>query len=381
LNLVLQTLNETIEFLPGYEVEDHDNLTKFADKATALAFLHRVATYLRDVSVLRNLLVKEGNGISVSQLNDFQMLEVLADRLRYGRIKVRRTPKLRQSFSAGTVLEQQYMTPREVEQLDKTRRGERMSIPPLASSNKTDEVAEVANKAVEVANKTNQFSFSEIRAQVRSQIATQNEKFVLSYSDNEISDIIKTGEQLGLDAKSIEDFIFTGSRADKPISSVELIQQMNNYVNIVSKRGFPYKFDSAKDFINFKTELKDLLSKNGIPVDDICIQGSSLRTANAKDIDIAVFVSENVFNSLSSKMIKGIQQRANPRAARKIIGNLEHQISNGRINSFYFDRIENESFNEKLFELTRYMSNSEGSIDLSLMLKGKTFDVSPYLGF
>jgi hypothetical protein len=144
LSLVLQTFNETIEFLTGYEVKDHDNLTQFSDKAAALAFLHRIAAYLRDVNALRTLLAKEGNGINVSQLNDSQMLEVLADRLRYGRIKVRRTPKVGASSGTGIGSEQQYMTPREVEQLEKKRRGERGLILPTAS--KADEVTEAADK-------------------------------------------------------------------------------------------------------------------------------------------------------------------------------------------------------------------------------------------
>ncbi len=162
MNLVLQTFNETIEFLPGDEVKDHDNLTQFSDRAAALAFLHRIAAYLRDVSALRTLLAKEGNGINVSQLNDSQMLEVLADRLRYGRIKVRRTSKLGSPSATGMSSEQQYMTPREVEQVEKTRRGERGSISKATSVievipvvNKTNKVSKVANKTDEAAKVPN----------------------------------------------------------------------------------------------------------------------------------------------------------------------------------------------------------------------------------
>ena len=138
MNLVLQTFNETIEFLPGYEVKDHDNLIQFSDRAAALAFLHRIAAYLRDVGALRTLLAKEGNGINVFQLNDSQMLEVLADHLRYGRIKVRRTSKLGSPSATGMSSEQQYMTPREVEQLEKKRRGEGGLILPLKNNSSTD---------------------------------------------------------------------------------------------------------------------------------------------------------------------------------------------------------------------------------------------------
>ena len=84
MKIVLQTLNETIEFLSSYEVKDHDNLTKFSDKVAALTFLHHVTAHLRDLSRLRTVLAKAGNGINVNQLNDQQMLEVLANCLFYG---------------------------------------------------------------------------------------------------------------------------------------------------------------------------------------------------------------------------------------------------------------------------------------------------------
>jgi hypothetical protein len=161
LNMVLQTINETIEFLVSYDVRDDDNLIKFSDKSAALTFLHRVANQIRDLSVLRTILGKEGNGINVYQLNDHQMLEVLAIRLLYGRIRVRRTPKLRTLSTTGVEPEPpQYMTPQEVEQLEKTRLKtiSRMNIAPenIGGSesqeeesfigDKTDEVAKVADK-------------------------------------------------------------------------------------------------------------------------------------------------------------------------------------------------------------------------------------------
>ena len=84
MKTVLQTLNKTVEFLSSYEVKDHDNLTKFSDKVAALTFLHHIAVHLRDLGRLRTILAKEGNGINVNQLNDQQMLEVLANCLFYG---------------------------------------------------------------------------------------------------------------------------------------------------------------------------------------------------------------------------------------------------------------------------------------------------------
>lgn len=119
--VVLQ--NETVEFLQGHEIGDRENLTPFPDKAVALGFLHHIAAHLRDISILRSLLINERNGVDVCQLDDHQMLETLANRLFYGGIKVKRTPRSVIPPAVGTVQEkQQYMNPLEWEK--EKRRGE-----------------------------------------------------------------------------------------------------------------------------------------------------------------------------------------------------------------------------------------------------------------
>lgn len=215
---------------------------------------------------------------------------------------------------------------------------------------------------------------------VNSKIAASNNLFLLTYTAGEIDSIIATGKSLGYGQHTIEDLIFVGSKIEKRIPAAELTLQMNNYVNVVAKRGFPYKFSSAQDFANYSAEVKGLLSKHGIPIDDIRIQGSSLRTPDAKDVDIAVFVSEDKFLDLQQSMINGINSRASDDAAESIIDDLMTQAATGRINAFYFDRIPNEkTFNQQLYDLLRYMSNSE-STDLSIIIKGRSFDISPYWG-
>lgn len=82
---------------------------------------------------------------------------------------------------------------------------------------------------------------------------------MLRYSDSELEDIVRKGKNLGLDDKTIEDFLFTGSRQKKSIDSVELMTQMENYVTLISKRGFPYKFGSHEEFVEFSKSLKNYL--------------------------------------------------------------------------------------------------------------------------
>ena len=146
MNIVLQTINETFEFLDSYEFKNRNNLIQFSDKITALAFLHHIATHIRDPSILRTILIKERNGINIYQLNDHQMLEVLANRLLHGKIKVKRTLKSKQPSTIGITSEPpQYMTPQEVEPIEKTRCREPRSISNTASTSVPTNIALVSN--------------------------------------------------------------------------------------------------------------------------------------------------------------------------------------------------------------------------------------------
>jgi hypothetical protein len=174
-------------------------------------------------------------------------------------------------------------------------------------------------------------------------------------------------------------FFSVGSRNKKLIGSDELIHQMDNYVNVVSKRGFPFKFNSATDFVNFQTDLKALLVKNGTSINDIRIQGSSLRSPNAKDVDIAVFVDDAEFKDIVNQARKGLVSRVKtPETRDKFVGEFNQHVEQGRINSYYIDAPRNYTFNQQIFELLKHTSQSKG-LDLSIILRRKGFDVSPYM--
>ena len=133
---------------------------------------------------------------------------------------------------------------------------------------------------------------------VKARISAHSSKFKLDYTPAELDAIIKRGKVLGLSEAVIEDLIFTGSRKAKPISAAEMVQQMENWVNIVQKRGFPYRFADLAEYQKFSRELIDGLKKAGIPDDDVRIQGSSLRKPGANDVDVAVFVDKTSFAKL-----------------------------------------------------------------------------------
>ncbi len=138
----------------------------------------------------------------------------------------------------------------------------------------------------------------EILNSVNNRIDSQSDKFELTYTQDQLNSIIKKGKELGLNDKVIEDLIYTGSRKAKAISADELIGQMQHWVNVISKRGFPEKFTDKNEFDQFSQDLLQGVRNAGIPADDIRIQGSSLRKTSAQDVDIATFVDEPTFDKL-----------------------------------------------------------------------------------
>lgn len=126
----------------------------------------------------------------------------------------------------------------------------------------------------------------------------QADKFKLDYTEAELNDIVKRGKELGLSDKLIEDFVYTGSRIAKAITAADLIKQMENWVNEISQRGFPYKFTDKAQFEAFSKNLVDAVRAAKLPTDDVRIQGSSLRKPLADDVDIAVFLNETAFDKI-----------------------------------------------------------------------------------
>ncbi|WP_278264894.1 hypothetical protein [Nocardia sp. AG03] len=133
---------------------------------------------------------------------------------------------------------------------------------------------------------------------VRAWIAERPSKFELTYTDAELASIVGEGRRLGLDQRTIEDLVQIGSRTAKPITAPELTQQMHNWVEVVAERGFPYKFADAAEFRQFSGDLVGGLREAGLPVADVVVQGSSLRTPRANDVDLAVFIDQATFDRM-----------------------------------------------------------------------------------
>ena len=120
-------------------------------------------------------------------------------------------------------------------------------------------------------------------------------------------------KSLDLPANEIDDLLLVSCRSSKPIPAADLMQQMDNWVNVVKARGYPYLFSSLGDFQSFGTTLKSKLNGVGINAGDVRVQGSSLRKADPGDIDLASVVSQSDFDSyLKSGYSNRVKKNGNP---------------------------------------------------------------------
>lgn len=115
-----------------------------------------------------------------------------------------------------------------------------------------------------------------------------------------------------------------------------------------------------------------------------------MRTAASKDVDLAIFVDEKKFNQLYDEMVEGIKLRTKPgsKVRANLLKSLEKGKADGRINSYYFNKVNGKngpSFGQELFELVdftdmgRNWEKGTGPFDISLIVKGKGFDVGPFM--
>jgi hypothetical protein len=143
-----------------------------------------------------------------------------------------------------------------------------------------------------------------ISSRLKNRIKDQD-GFVLKHTDEELKAIVQEAKNLKLSDTEIDDLLYISCREAKPISSSELIQQMDNWVNVVQKRGYPHKFASLEEFQQFSGELKKGLKALGIDSGDVRVQGSSLRTPGAGDVDLVAMVSQNDFDSFIKNKFNG----------------------------------------------------------------------------
>jgi hypothetical protein len=137
---------------------------------------------------------------------------------------------------------------------------------------------------------------------------------------------------------------------------------MNNYINIVLKRGYPFGFKSKYSYMKFikKIETHILELYKGYKI-EVKIQGSSIRKNNPKDIDVGIIVKEEDFIKIVEKSFK------KPTEGTAKYRGMLHALEKGKITSNYAD----------LSKFRRDIESVYGEIDLSIIKKNGEFDIKP----
>lgn len=156
---------------------------------------------------------------------------------------------------------------------------------------------------------------------------------------------------------------------EPPLPVDEFLQlRLGNYL-IAAKMGYPFGFSDVHAYLEFKEKILQALRKWKLPIDEICIQGGAITTNPPKDMDIAVLVDKGAFDLLYNRMKESAIPSLRPE--------IDNNRAKGVIKQFHFERILGEpSFAQKI-----YGAAGPYKIQLSIVLRGGSFDIGPYLRF
>jgi hypothetical protein len=222
--------------------------------------------------------------------------------------------------------------------------------------------------------------------------------FTSDHIDDYIDEIITYGDSLQLNDDDILGFLLVSCRRrpnDKRIYNLGIQEQMDNYVDLMKpidkggRGGVPYKFDNLTDFELFKSDLKQQLIDWDIPIGDLRVQGSSLRTPNAKDLDIAIVITKNQIEGVKKTILKRyIKQYSDEfgnlqkKSFEKAVLRLEADIKKGIIKPAQWGKKtgQKESFMTELYEINEIYPRGK-DMDVSIIIKDLNFDINPYINF
>jgi len=168
-----------------------------------------------------------------------------------------------------------------------------------------------------------------------------------AFTSAEVGRIADHGRSLGLNDQQISDFLVVGSIENPSKGKVALTpeqvqQQMTNWKTVVEPRGFPYRFQDKQQLAEFQQKIKNLSAEYGLPPGDMVIQGSSLRTPEAKDVDVALVVSDAEFEAYAQRardtMVANFRDPTS-KNSRKLLKEFDQRVADGFIPMFNFSRI------------------------------------------
>lgn len=242
---------------------------------------------------------------------------------------------------------------------------------------------------------------------LKKRLLKASKKFNLTYTTAELKQIYKKAADLGLDDDIALDFIYIGSRKNKPLSANQVMQEMDNFKNVVSARGYPYKFNSLQDFMQFSRDVKNKLDNLDIPTNDVRVQGSAVRKANPDDLDMAIMVDDSQFDELLKKAFGGkVKIKQGNQSTNIPIQNMSREeleklaidialddkngraLYNGPARTFARATLEgkiqpNKKHLPELAQLQKQLgqqySNKFSKVSLPIMNKSSNFNIDPYL--
>ncbi len=170
----------------------------------------------------------------------------------------------------------------------------------------------------------------------------------------------------------------------------ESVQQGMQNLAIARKRGYPYAFSSKEQFEKvsqyIKTTIKALdIPSNGmkIPLNDIAVQGSAVYRSAAHDVDIAILVTREDFEKLIIQSFPNEVARIRQRNLDPFKITMSEAASASEktlINAISTGIIKRNVLRPKLSKLREELSSMVNrEVDLSVVLKGGSFDHGPYI--
>jgi hypothetical protein len=224
-------------------------------------------------------------------------------------------------------------------------------------------------------SRTGLLEYSSLSAQIRG-----------VYSAEEVEQVAVQGRLLGMDDRQITDFLEMGSiqkpwKAKKALRPEEIRAQMETWTKVVKPRGYPLLFESAESFERFEGQLKELIKRYQLPDGRVVVQGSSLRTPAARDVDVAVFVSDDAFSAYAARCRQGVLARVRlPETAQKMLTELQGYVDEGFIPMFYIDRVVDPKLGFDR-EVAQILAEPFGipKVDVSVMKSSSSYALYPFL--
>jgi hypothetical protein len=134
------------------------------------------------------------------------------------------------------------------------------------------------------------------------------------------------------------------------------------------ERGYPFGFQSKRQFQEFSIAVLGHLAEHNIPASDVRIQGSAVRIPTPRDFDIASFVSHEEYEAFADRCALEISQES-------MRGPFAKHRKSGHINSFFFPRTGGkETFNMVLHDLKAPLA-----VDLSVVDLDGGFNEGPFI--